>query len=231
MSTLASIEAIFGRRGTARARAAGFESRAGPGADGEARRARFSRERAHDRRSRNRRREIAGVPRPGAAQREESRRLDRDDRAARAAGAEGHSARARRARRRRRASSCSRAAITTCAARSSTHARGAARRPERYDGTNVGVGRRTRRPATAPSCRSRRRPTNGNSSTPTPTTASASSASAFATASSSRAATRRKFADLVVVNHALFFLDLAMGGTLLPPYDFAILDEAHQCER
>jgi ATP-dependent DNA helicase DinG len=40
-----------------------------------------------------------------------------------------------------------------------------------------------------------------------------------------------KFADLVVVNHALFFLDLAMGGTLLPPYDFAILDEAHQCER
>ena len=40
-----------------------------------------------------------------------------------------------------------------------------------------------------------------------------------------------KFADLVVVNHALFFLDLAMGGGLLPPYDFAVLDEAHQCER
>jgi ATP-dependent DNA helicase DinG len=40
-----------------------------------------------------------------------------------------------------------------------------------------------------------------------------------------------KFADIVVVNHALFFLDLAMGGGLLPPYDFAILDEAHQCER
>jgi len=40
-----------------------------------------------------------------------------------------------------------------------------------------------------------------------------------------------KFADLVVVNHALFFLDLALGGSLLPPYDFAILDEAHQCER
>ena len=40
-----------------------------------------------------------------------------------------------------------------------------------------------------------------------------------------------KFADLVVVNHALFFLDLAMGGGLLPPYDYAILDEAHQCER
>ncbi len=40
-----------------------------------------------------------------------------------------------------------------------------------------------------------------------------------------------RFADLVVVNHALFFLDLALGGSLLPPYDIAILDEAHQCER
>ncbi len=40
-----------------------------------------------------------------------------------------------------------------------------------------------------------------------------------------------KYADVVVVNHALFFLDLAMGGGLLPPYDFAVLDEAHQCER
>ena len=40
-----------------------------------------------------------------------------------------------------------------------------------------------------------------------------------------------KYADIVVVNHALFFLDLAMGGGLLPPYDVAILDEAHQCER
>ena len=40
-----------------------------------------------------------------------------------------------------------------------------------------------------------------------------------------------KYADIVVVNHALFFLDLAMGGGLLPPYDFVILDEAHQAER
>ena len=40
-----------------------------------------------------------------------------------------------------------------------------------------------------------------------------------------------KYADLIVVNHALFFLDLAVGGGLLPPYDVAILDEAHQCER
>ncbi|MBV8424300.1 MAG: ATP-dependent DNA helicase, partial [Candidatus Eremiobacteraeota bacterium] len=40
-----------------------------------------------------------------------------------------------------------------------------------------------------------------------------------------------RYADIVVVNHALFFLDLAMGGGLLPPYDYVILDEAHQCER
>lgn len=40
-----------------------------------------------------------------------------------------------------------------------------------------------------------------------------------------------KYADVVVVNHALFFLDLAIGGGLLPPYDIAVLDEAHQCER
>jgi ATP-dependent DNA helicase DinG len=35
----------------------------------------------------------------------------------------------------------------------------------------------------------------------------------------------------VVVNHALFFLDLASGGALLPAYDFVILDEAHQAEK
>jgi ATP-dependent DNA helicase DinG len=40
-----------------------------------------------------------------------------------------------------------------------------------------------------------------------------------------------RFADIVVVNHALFFLDLAVGGSLLPAYDYVILDEAHQCER
>ena len=40
-----------------------------------------------------------------------------------------------------------------------------------------------------------------------------------------------RYADVVVVNHALFFLDLAVGGGLLPPYDVAVLDEAHQCER
>ncbi len=40
-----------------------------------------------------------------------------------------------------------------------------------------------------------------------------------------------KYSDIVVVNHALFFLDLVVGGGLIPPYDVAILDEAHQCER
>lgn len=40
-----------------------------------------------------------------------------------------------------------------------------------------------------------------------------------------------RYADIVVVNHALFFLDLAMGGGLLPPYDVVVLDEAHQAER
>jgi ATP-dependent DNA helicase DinG len=40
-----------------------------------------------------------------------------------------------------------------------------------------------------------------------------------------------RYADIVVVNHALFFLDLAVGGGLLPPYDVVVLDEAHQCER
>jgi ATP-dependent DNA helicase DinG len=40
-----------------------------------------------------------------------------------------------------------------------------------------------------------------------------------------------RFADVVVVNHALFFLDLASGGALLPAYDFVIIDEAHQAEK
>jgi ATP-dependent DNA helicase DinG len=40
-----------------------------------------------------------------------------------------------------------------------------------------------------------------------------------------------RFADLVVVNHALFFLDLVSGGALLPAYDFVVLDEAHHAEK
>ena len=39
-----------------------------------------------------------------------------------------------------------------------------------------------------------------------------------------------RHADIVVVNHALFFSDLALGGGIIPPYDYAVLDEAHQIE-
>ncbi|MCC5848324.1 MAG: DEAD/DEAH box helicase [Verrucomicrobia bacterium] len=40
-------------------------------------------------------------------------------------------------------------------------------------------------------------------------------------------------ADILIVNHAMFFADLAMrggGGGLLPEFDVAVLDEAHQIE-
>ncbi len=40
---------------------------------------------------------------------------------------------------------------------------------------------------------------------------------------------RARDAQIVVVNHALFFLGLALGN-VLPPYDHVVLDEAHQCE-
>lgn len=39
-----------------------------------------------------------------------------------------------------------------------------------------------------------------------------------------------RYADIVVVNHALFFANLAAGGGLIPPFDHAILDEAHQID-
>lgn len=45
-----------------------------------------------------------------------------------------------------------------------------------------------------------------------------------------RARDQARYANIIVVNHALFFLDLAMGGGLIPPYDYAVLDEAHQVE-
>lgn len=34
-------------------------------------------------------------------------------------------------------------------------------------------------------------------------------------------------ADIIVANHALYFTDLACGGTILPGHDFVIFDEAH----
>jgi len=46
-----------------------------------------------------------------------------------------------------------------------------------------------------------------------------------------RAREAARHADIVVVNHALFFIDLAMGANaLIPSYDYAVLDEAHQIE-
>ncbi|HLW38387.1 MAG TPA: ATP-dependent DNA helicase [Candidatus Eremiobacteraceae bacterium] len=45
-----------------------------------------------------------------------------------------------------------------------------------------------------------------------------------------RAREAARHADIVVVNHALFFSDLALGGGIIPPYDYAVLDEAHQIE-
>ncbi len=44
------------------------------------------------------------------------------------------------------------------------------------------------------------------------------------------AQTRMKAADILVVNHALFFSNIAAGGRVLPAYDVAILDEAHSVE-
>lgn len=34
-------------------------------------------------------------------------------------------------------------------------------------------------------------------------------------------------ADIIISNHALYFSDLAGGGTVLPPHDFVVFDEAH----
>ncbi len=48
-----------------------------------------------------------------------------------------------------------------------------------------------------------------------------------------RARRRTENADLMIVNHALFFADLALrtqGAGFLPPYDHVILDEAHTIE-
>lgn len=48
-----------------------------------------------------------------------------------------------------------------------------------------------------------------------------------------RARQQMQEADILIVNHALFFADLAMrddGGGILPGYDVVVLDEAHQAE-
>jgi ATP-dependent DNA helicase DinG len=41
---------------------------------------------------------------------------------------------------------------------------------------------------------------------------------------------RAREADILIVNHALFFLDLKTGGRILPPHAVVILDEGHRVE-
>ncbi len=41
---------------------------------------------------------------------------------------------------------------------------------------------------------------------------------------------RSRDADLIIVNHALFFLDMKSGGRILPPHAAVILDEAHRVD-
>lgn len=36
--------------------------------------------------------------------------------------------------------------------------------------------------------------------------------------------------DILVVNHHLFFTNIASGGRVLPPFDFVVMDEAHNAE-
>ena len=44
------------------------------------------------------------------------------------------------------------------------------------------------------------------------------------------ARTRAAEADLVIVNHALYFADVASGGGVLPEHDAVVFDEAHRLE-
>lgn len=44
------------------------------------------------------------------------------------------------------------------------------------------------------------------------------------------AQSRLKDSDILVINHALFFTNLAAGGRVLPAYDVVIFDEAHSIE-
>ncbi len=46
-----------------------------------------------------------------------------------------------------------------------------------------------------------------------------------------KARQKAKSADLVIVNHALMLQNQLSNGELLPEYDFAIIDEAHQLEK
>ncbi|PKN01766.1 MAG: helicase c2 [Elusimicrobia bacterium HGW-Elusimicrobia-1] len=45
-----------------------------------------------------------------------------------------------------------------------------------------------------------------------------------------KAQARAASSDILVVNHHLFFTNIASGGRVLPPFDFAVIDEAHNAE-
>ena len=95
----------------------------------------------------------------------------------------------------------------------------------------AGRGRR-RTAAAATSASSRCRPS-GTSSRATAATVWAAPAPTTPSASTSRPASRCSAARSLVVNHALFFSDLALrrqGGSLLPDYKVVIFDEAHTLE-
>ena len=151
-----TIDDIFGPDGPIARALPGFEARPGQVQMAQLDRARHSRERAHDRRSRHRRREVARVSRAGVAQREEGRA-------------------SRPARSRCKSSSCARTfrwsstrsgiPVARRAAQGpqplSVHARNtrsmrarAARRADASRWKRSGSGRSAPRPATAPSCRS-----------------------------------------------------------------------------
>ena len=81
-----------------------------------------------------------------------------------------------------------------------------------------GARRSSRRRRSGPSCRS--------APTGAPAAAVRSSRRCFAEAARERAA----HADLVIVNHALYFAHLASGGGVLPEHDAVVFDEAHRLE-
>ena len=117
-----------------------------------------------------------------------------------------------------------------CRAKLRSHARRTAHRSQRNDGEDVGLGRahpdgRPRRVALRPAARRWEQLDADADDCVGEFCESFRDCHFFARRDEA------KFADLVVVNHALFFLDLAMGGALLPPTTYAVLDEAHQCER
>ena len=135
-------------------------------------------------------------------------------------------------------------------------ARGSRRRQRaRQLSVSSGYGRRAGRPVDRrrPAVRARSRPgaaprrramspnwtsliPAGPISGPTPTPARSRSAASLTAASTTGCGARRRKPSILLVNHALFFSDLAVrrsgepDAKLLPDYDFVVFDEAHHLE-